>query len=152
MTEERFEVFSSLISSVYGSIQKIKAGYTQELELKSVHIFWLYLLRMHPEGMSASEIARAGKTNRSLVSREIDDLTARGVARVLSRGDHRRYGWKFVLTKEGKELADHIARIALNVQGTINAGINEEELLTFYSVLERIADKLEVLTQGEKEI
>ena len=52
LEQERFEEFSSLISGIYGSIQKLKARYTAQLGLKAVHVFWIYLLREHPEGMS----------------------------------------------------------------------------------------------------
>ena len=57
MQGERFEEFAALIGGIHGDIQKIKAGHTARLGLKSVHIFWLYLLRVHPEGLSAREIA-----------------------------------------------------------------------------------------------
>ena len=55
MESERFEQFSSLISGIYRDIQKLKAKWTEPLGMKAVHIFWVYLLKKHPEGLSASE-------------------------------------------------------------------------------------------------
>lgn len=89
MQGERFEEFAALIGGIHGDIQKIKAGHTVRLGLKSVHIFWLYLLRVHPEGLSASELAAAGKSGRSLVSREIDELLERGLIENRERGGRR---------------------------------------------------------------
>ena len=74
MESERFEQFSSLISGIYRDIQKIKAKWTEPLGMKAVHIFWVYLLKKHPEGLSASELSRHSQSNRSLVSREIQEL------------------------------------------------------------------------------
>lgn len=39
MQGERFEEFAALIGGIHGDIQKIKAGHTARLGLKSVHIF-----------------------------------------------------------------------------------------------------------------
>ena len=44
MEAERFEQFNTLISGIYRDIQKIKAKWTEPLGMKSVHIFWVYLL------------------------------------------------------------------------------------------------------------
>lgn len=77
--QEHFEQFAAIISSIYGNIEKLKTAYMSELGLKEVRIFWIYLLKTHPEGMPASELAAAGKSSRSLVSREINQLLERGI-------------------------------------------------------------------------
>lgn len=87
MDEERFEEFASLISGIHSNIQKLMARYADSLGLKAVHVFWLYLLRTHPEGMTASELAAAAKADRSLVSREIDALLKAGIVRTLTDGE-----------------------------------------------------------------
>ena len=140
LVQDRFEEFSSLISSVHGNIQKLKNRYTAQLGLKAVHIFWLYLLRKHPEGMSASELAAAGQSNRSLVSREIDELFDKGIIFTQDNGDKRRYGWKLMLTSKGKQLADSISAIAADVQNTVSRDIPEEDLIIFYRTLRVLAN------------
>ena len=146
--QERFEEFSSLISGVHGNIQKLKARYTTQLDLKAVHVFWLYLLRTHPEGMSASELAAAGQSNRSLVSREIDELFDKGIIFTQDNSDKRRYGWKLMLTSKGKQLADVISAVVTSIQNTVSRDIPEEDLTTFYRTLRILASGFEELNDN----
>lgn len=148
LRQERFEEFSSLTSSVHGNIQKLKARYTTQFGLKAVHVLWLYLLRTHPEGMSASELAAAAQSNRSLVSRELDELFDKGIIYTQENGDKRRYGWKLILTDKGRELADIITAIAADIQKTVSRDIPEEDLITFYQTLKVLAKGFEELSQS----
>ncbi len=150
LEQERFEEFSSLISGIYGSIQKLKARYTAQLGLKAVHVFWIYLLREHPEGMSASELAAAGQSDRSLVSREIDDLFEKGIIFTRDGNGKRRYGWKLELTDKGRELADVISAVAAEVQDTVSRGIPEEDLVTFYRTLRTLAGGFDGLNRNNQ--
>lgn len=145
LDQERFEEFSALISSVHGNIQKLKARYTTQLGLKAVHVIWLYLLRAHPEGMSASELAAAGQTNRSLVSREIDELFDKGIVYTQDSGDKRRYGWKLMLTEKGKQLADVISAVVTDIQNSVSKDISEDDLITFYRTLRILANGFDEL-------
>lgn len=140
LNQERFEDFSTLISCIHGNIQKLKARYTTQLDIKAVHVFWLYLLRTHPEGLSASELAAAGQSNSSLVSREINDLFDKDLIFTRDSGDKRRYGGKLMLTNEGKRLADAIAAVVTDIQETLSRDIPEEDLITFYRTLRILAD------------
>lgn len=145
LDQERFEAFSALISSIHGNIQKLKARYTTQLGLKAVHVVWLYLLRTHPEGMSASELAAAGQTNRSLVSREIDELFDKGIVYTQDSSDKRRYGWKLMLTDKGTQLADVISAVVTDIQNTVSRDISEDDLITFYRTLRILANGFDKL-------
>ena len=147
LEEERFEEFASLVSGIHGNIQKLKGRYAASLGLKAVHVFWLYLLRTHPEGLSASELAAVAKADRSLVSREIDALLKADIVCTLTDGEHRRYAWKLGLTEKGKELSSVISVIAKHIQDNVNLGMSEEDLLVFYKVLHTLADGFDSLTQ-----
>jgi len=135
MTEERFEQFSNLISGIYRDIQKLKAKWTAPLGMKSVHIFWVYLLKNHPEGLTASELSRYSQSNRSLVSREIQDLIDLGYVQAEKVTSHRRYGQKLMLTESGLEVARFIGQTSLDIQNQVNAGIPEEDLVVLYRTL-----------------
>ena len=148
LEQERFEEFSSLISSVHGNIQKLKARYTTQFGLKAVHVLWLYLLRTHPEGMSASELAAAAQSNRSLVSREIVELFDKGIIVAQGNGGKRRYGWKLMLTDRGRQLADIITAIAADIQKTVSRDISEEDLITFYRTLQILDNGFGKLNQS----
>ena len=148
LEQDRFEEFSSLISSVHGNTQKLKSRYTTQFGLKSVHVFWLYLLRTHPEGMSASELAAAVQSNRSLISREIDVLFDKGIIYTQGSGDKRRYGWKLMLTRKGEQLADVISAVITDTQNAVSRDISEEDLITFYRTLKTLADRFDQLTKN----
>ena len=148
LEQERFEEFSSLISCIHGNIQKLKARYTTQLGLKSVHVFWLYLLRIHPEGMSASELAAAVQSNRSLISRELDTLFDKDIIYTRGNGDKRRYGWKLMLTGKGEQLADVISAVITDTQNIVSQDISEEDLITFYRTLKTLANKFDQLTEN----
>ena len=153
MEQERFEQFTCLISGIYRDIQKIKSKEIVNLGLKNVHVFWMYLLRMHPEGLSASELAQKGLVTRALVSREITYLTEKGFIEAAAGGEgsaeKRRYGWKFVLTDQGREVADEISKIAYSVQTQVDQGISEEDLQIFYRTLTILFQNFEALTEKE---
>ena len=136
MKEERFEQFATLISGIYRDIQKLKTKWTEPLGMKSVHIFWVYLLKNHPEGLSASELSRHSQSNRSLVSREIQELINLGYVYAEETPKQRRYGQKLRLTESGLTVAQRISDASLEIQHVVNAGIPEDDLITLYRTLE----------------
>ena len=135
METERFEQFNTLISGIYRDIQKLKAKWTEPLGMKSVHIFWVYLLKNHPEGLSATELSQYSQSNRSLVSREIQELADLGYVYLQGNPCQRRYGQKFHLTASGEEAAQRIGQATLEIQNQVNAGIPEADLITLYRTL-----------------
>lgn len=134
MEAERFEQFSSLISGIYRDIQKIKTKWTAPLGMKAVHIFWVYLLKNHPDGLTASELSRHSQSNRSLVSREIQELIDLGYVQAQD-SKNRRYGQKLTLTQTGWQAAQRISEASLEIQNQVSAGIPEEDLIVLYRTL-----------------
>ena len=135
METERFEQFNTLISGIYRDIQKLKTKWTAPLGMKAVHIFWVYLLNSHPEGLSASELSQHSQSNRSLVSREIQELIDLGYVYAKQSTSKRRYGQKLQLTPLGVEAAKRISDATLDIQNKVNAGIPEEDLIVLYRTL-----------------
>ena len=151
MKEERFEQFSALISGIYRDIQKLKTKWTEPLGMKSVHIFWVYLLKNHPEGLSASELSRHSQSNRSLVSREIQELINLGYVYAEETPKQRRYGQKLRLTESGLTVAQRISDASLEIQHVVNAGIPEDDLITLYRTLEILMRNFHTLTDESLE-
>ena len=135
METERFEQFNTLISGIYRDIQKIKTKWTAPLGMKSVHIFWVYLLKNHPEGLSAAELSQHSQSNRSLVSREIQELVDLGYVYLDTNTKKNRYGQKFHLTEAGQQAAERISEATLAIQNTVNVGIPEADLVILYRTL-----------------
>ena len=132
----RFEKFTLLIDGIHKSISKLKLDIAPTLGVKGVHVFWVYELFLHPEGLTATEIANVSRIDRSLVSREIELLLADGY--IMSDGGrgNRKYNEKFTLTDKGCELAREITERVLGIQNAVNSGIAPEDLATFYKTLE----------------
>ena len=149
METERFEQFSALISGIYWDIQKLKTKWTAPLGMKAVHIFWVYLLKNHPAGLSASELSRHSQSNRSLVSREIQELLNLGY--VQAEKGQRRYGQKLTLTPAGHEVAQKISAASLEIQNQVNAEIPESDLIIFYRTLEVLMENFHLLAEQNLE-
>ncbi len=135
MQEERFEVFFQNISGLYRAVQRLRAQFADAAGVSSVHLFWLYLLREYPDGLSASRLAELSNIDRSLVSRQLKPILERGLVMTDGETGKRRYGWKIRLTGSGRALAEKIAQEALTIQNQAGRGILPEELAAFYRVL-----------------
>lgn len=137
MEKDRFIRFALLIGGVNKHLQRIKIDNATEIGIKGVHAFWLYELYIHPEGMTASELASCAMIDRSLISREIDLLKCNEIVAVRETGK-RSYNAKLYLTDRGKLLAQRVGDLALRYQREIDRDIGEEELTAFYSTLEKL--------------
>jgi len=97
----RFEKFTLLIDGIHKSIGKIKFDTAPYLGIKSVHVFWIYELSLHPDGLTAAEIAAVSMVDRSLVSREIAALKKDGYVASEDTGKKRNYNARITLTEKG---------------------------------------------------
>ena len=150
MEAVRFEKFTLLIDGIHKSINRIKFDTAPYLGVKSVHVFWIYQLALHPEGLTAAEIAAASMVDRSLVSREIAALEKGGYVAREETGKKRSYNARITLTEKGTELAEKITKEAIGVQSRVDEGITEGELESFYSTLEKLYTNFAALSVTEK--
>lgn len=150
MENVRFEKFTLLIDGIHKSISKLKIDTAPYLGVKSVHVFWVYELSLHPEGLTAAEIAAVSMVDRSLISREIAALKKDGYVECEDTGKKRSYNARITLTEKGRDLAKKITEEAMRVQSTVDVGITSEELVSFYSTLEKLYLNFASLTATEK--
>ncbi len=150
MEQERFMHFVNLIDGIHKSIQKMRSENAATFGIKSVHIFWVYELLAHPEGLSATELAENSNIDRSLISREISALEANGFIKIEKSSGKRNYNSKLTLTESGVEAAMRIKELAMSIQSLIGKGVNEDELEVFYSVLERLSDNFETMSDKQE--
>lgn len=151
MENEHFEEFASLITGLYRGLQKLKDQYHVGWGMKSVHVFWVYLLRRYPEGLTATELSKYSMTNRSLISREINELENQGYVTTDRKSNRRRYGWKFLLTEKGMEVAEEIGQTSMEIQKKVNAGISEEDLAAFYRVSKILLENFDRISEESPE-
>ena len=142
MEGERFRRFILLVDSIHKSVQKIKNNKAIDFGVKGVHTLWVYELLCHPEGMTASELAAKSMIDRSLISREIEPLKAKGYITAEEVVGKRSYNTKIRLTEKGKVVAKRIGDMAIEIQKLADMGIDEEELIRFYATLEKISGNL----------
>ncbi len=144
MKPERYNEFTLLIEGTHKLIQKIKLDHSKEFGIKGVHVFWLCRLLAQPEGMTSAELAAQRMIDRSLVSREIDELLDKGYIQVdkKSVGKRRSYNSIITLTPEGVKVAKKISGMAMGIQNEANRGIRESELISFYRTLNTIYNNL----------
>lgn len=137
MQQDVFEQFSLLILKMSKIVQKIKALEMVPFDLKAVHVMILYLLRMHREGLSVSELCRQTMDDKAAVSRAVAVLRERGYvvpddARLSPCGSRKR-----------EELAAYITGRAACAVSEGGVGLSDEERARFFSVMETICNNLE---------
>ena len=152
MIAERFYIFTLLVDGIHKCIHRIKFDFAPHFGVKSVHMFWLYQLRAHPEGLTSAELAECSHISRSLVSREIERLRDNGYIEIREtpRGKRKNYNSPITLTEKGIELADNICLEARKIQERASENISEEELIIFYSTLSKFYQNLKnVIKESE---
>lgn len=142
MRSERFSLFNYKISFIYKCIKSVENDAAVRLGVKGVHLFWIYSLVDHPEGLTASEIAKKNGINRSLVSREIQKLSREDMVYFAPADSGAHYNARILLTEKGRAAANEIYRIGMRVQQATGKGLSPEELASFYTTLDRIAENL----------
>ena len=148
MESERFFQFTRMVDGIHKNILKLRLDNASAFGVKGVHIFWVYELLKHPEGMSATELAANSRIDRSLISREISALKKQGYIKAEETTGKRSYNTKLTLTESGKEAAERIGALGLEIQNRVSGEISEEELAVFYSALAKIYDNLEKLADA----
>lgn len=143
MEQERFFNFTRLIDGIHKNVLKIRLDYAPAFGVKSVHVFWLYDLLSHPEGLSATELAASSQIDRSLISREIAALKKQGLIQSEKVEGKRNYNAKLTLTESGKAAAKRISELGVYFQNRVSEDIDDKKLLIFYDALEKMYKNLE---------
>lgn len=137
--ENIFEHFTITILKLNKLVQKIKNYEMQEYGLKTIHVMCGYYLKHHPEGLTASELAKLTLEDKAAISRALKTLLEKGYISY----DPNKYNSPIKLTAEGEKLACCISEKA---DKAVNAGsyqFTEEERCSFYKALGTIAGNLE---------
>ena len=147
MEQERFFRFTRLIDGAHKSILRLRLDKAADFGVKGVHVFWVYELLQHPEGLSAAELAQRSQIDRSLISREISALKKDGYIAAKDKDLAHNYKTKLVLTEKGVKAAKEIASLGVQIQNRASANIPEAELEQFYATLEKLCKNLEEISE-----
>ena len=147
--EERFELFTALITKISRSIKKIKNQEVEEYGLRSPHVSCLYYLYI-TNGLTATELCERCEEDKATVSRSLDYLETNGYILCESKSA-KRYKSPLYLTEQGRMVAAKVAAKISRVLDDVSAAMTEEERVAFYRSLAMISDSLEACIKSDRE-
>lgn len=136
---DRFELFTTTITQIYKSLQKIKSHEMTEFQLKGTHVMCLYELHKHPDGLTVTELSTLCEEDKAAISRTVSELLERGF---VSNDSEKKYRAPIVLTEEGRTITTQINELAASAAIAGSANMSHEERMTFYHTLTDISDNL----------
>lgn len=140
--EQRFEIFTALITKIRRCITKIKTVEMAEFNLKSPHVSCLYYLYQSDGCMTSKELCEASDEDKAAISRSIDFLETNGYIECESKTE-KRYKSPLYLTKKGKLVACKIAEKVDNIVNIASADMTIDERVKFYKNLTTISNNLQ---------
>jgi DNA-binding MarR family transcriptional regulator len=146
--EDRFEQFTLSIARLYKLIGEVKTQRMEQFGLKGVHALCLFQLLGSPQGRTPAELSEAGDIDRAQVSRVLSALTEAGMVR--RDGDPGRYRVRYVLTDSGREIAEEVRELVINIQEYVDHGVDPEDLKAFYRVIGKLTENFEELANNQK--
>jgi len=141
---DRYELFSSSISSIYHDIQKIERVEMAKFGLKGPHAQCLLALRRYPEGLTSSQLCEICDKDKAAVSRTVAEMEQAGMVSRDVR-DGNRYRARLTLTEQGAAAAKAVSQRALLAVEQAGVGLEDEKRQIFYQVLMLIAGNLHTI-------
>ena len=139
--EERFELFTALITKISRNIKKIKNQEVEEYGLRSPHVSCLYYLYMM-DGLTATELCERCEEDKATISRSLDYLETNGYI-VCESKSAKRYKIPLYLTEQGRMIGKKVNEKVERVLDEVSAALTEEERIAFYRSLAIISGSLE---------
>lgn len=142
--EDRFERFSFAIISISRYWHKIVSDEMEKYGLKGPYAIYLVALYRYSEGITAARLGELCGKDKSDVSRMMNVMEEKGL--IVKEGSNR-YRALIKLTEDGKIAAKHVqdrANIAVDIAGK---ELTDDERKIFYDSLERIAGKLQTISE-----
>ena len=143
MTEKRFEDFVGIIGALNKEIQRIKTAEARRLGFRGADVMCLYYLVKHPDGLTASELARMADVSRAAMSRTVAHLAEDGFVEVGDSDDEAsRYRAPIRLTEKGYEAARPLDDIIHRVLDEAGGELAMRQRLQMYDSLNHILERL----------
>lgn len=139
---ERFVIFTLLHEEIGKSLQRIKSEYMCRFGLRSTDALILAILYAHPDGLTAAALAKECGVDRAMISRALPAIIASGAVCYAQETRGRSYRTPILLTDKGKRIITEMNEASVRIVGAASAGVSDEELTTFYSVLHTINKNL----------
>ena len=138
----RFEQFTSAISGIYRSIQKIEREQMEKYGLKGAYAKYLVTIQRYPEGITAAQLCEVCDLDKAAVSRAIAEMFQRGL---VERTGETGYRARVKLTETGQEAAAYVNRLAQAAVDAAGSALTDSDRAVMYAALESIAEKLSII-------
>ena len=144
--DDRFIRFSHATESVLKAITKYKNDCLDRYGLRGMHLMTMVCLSRSGEGgLTPGDLARLCAVDKAFVSRITGELKRLGYLSV----DGGRYNARVSLSERGKAVTAEIYRMLNEAVQRITAGVSASDVETFYAVLERFGENLNVMNHGK---
>lgn len=135
----RYEQFSSAVSGIYRSIQKIEREEMEKYGCRGSFAQYLAVMNRHPEGMTSAQLCEACDRDKAAVSRAVAEMTEKGL---ITRGQGM-YRVRLRLTEEGSKAAAFVCERAERAVEAVGNALTDEDRRIFYASLDLISERLE---------
>ena len=148
----RFQEFSVSIASLYRHIQKIERAEMVKYGLKGSTAQYLTALRLHREGLTASQLCEVCDKDKAAISRVVADLEEKGLVTREGRPEgsaatNRIYRARLMLTPRGEAIADHVLERATVAVEYAGRRLTEENRRVFYESMAILAHDLQIISK-----
>lgn len=139
---DRFEQFTSVISSIYRYVQKIERDEMEKYGLKGAFAQYLLAIGHYPQGVTAAALSETCDKDKAAISRIVAEMEAKGLIRRESVGDNL-YRARLTLTEAGHRAAQFVRDRAVIAVEMAGHGLSDQDRRTFYAALELIAANIQ---------
>lgn len=147
----KYEIFSTVVSSLYHDIQRIERTEMAKYGLKGPHAQCLVIMERYPEGITSARLCEICERDKAAISRTVAELEESGLL-VRREMNGIRYRAPLVLTEEGRTAARNVNAVASRAVEQAGKGLDDTQREIFYNVLGQIAQNLQAISRdGLKE-
>ena len=139
----RFEIFTMLISKANKNMRKIKNKKMEQYGMKSIHVSIIYLIYIN-KTLTATELCEKCEEDKGTISRALEFLENNQYI-ICDSKQSKRYNSPFKLTVKGNEIGQNIFEMIDDVLSELDDCLSEEERIQFYNSFTKINDKIEII-------
>lgn len=141
---QRFELFTSGISSMYRDVQKIERDEMEKQGLRGAFAQYLLAISRFPEGITAAALCEVCDKDKAAVSRVVAEMEAKGL---VERETENQYRAKLRLTPDGEEAAEFVRKRASAAVELAGKDLSEDERKAFYDALAVLSASLQKISR-----
>lgn len=139
---KRFEKFTQGIASCYKYIIKLKSHEMSSFGLKASHVMCIFFLGQNPDtGLKSGELVELCREDKAAISKSLAGLKKLGYV-YTKDGAIIKYRKKYFISDSGMEIYYRICDIVKDAVDKCSVGLSEDELVVFYSSLDKITSNL----------